>query len=191
MSTPPRPRTDQATPEAGRGRVDPAVASGATPSEPGARQLWYLGLGFVRRHWIALGAGAVLMGGGSQALELLPVENGIDNVIALVVSTYLYFLFLVFVERVVEHDRGGAPLSPRGCAALAAASLAGALPIALVGTALLTSAALLAAFLVLPGVWFLTRTGLTVPVMVVERHGAVASVRRSFALTFRRFGSPS
>ena len=42
------------------------------------------------------------------------------------------------------------------------------------------------AVFILPGVWFLTRTGLTVPVMVVEGHGPVTGVRRSLALSSRR-----
>jgi hypothetical protein len=154
---------------------------------PGAGHVWRLGVALVRRHWIALGAGAIVMGGGSQLLELLPVENGADNIIAIVLSTYLYFIFLVFVEMVVQHDRGGARLGPRDCAVLAAAALAAALPVALVGTAILTAAALLTALFVLPGVWFLTRTGLTVPAMVMEGAGPLASVRRSLSLTSRRF----
>ncbi len=180
---------DRATPvTAGHAAgAEPEGAAGTSPEVPGAWQLWYLALGFVRRRWVVLGIAALLMGGGSQFLELLPVANGVGNVIAIVGSTYLYFLFLAFLEVVVEHDQRGEALTTRRCLVLAGGLLGTAFAVALVGTVLLTTATLLAVFFVLPGVWFLTRTGLTVPVMVVEGHGPLAGVRRSLALTARRF----
>jgi hypothetical protein len=134
-----------------------------------------------------LGAAGLWMGAGTQLIELLPVQNTVDNVIAVVVSTYLYFLFLVFVDMVVERDARGEPLATRHGLALAARIVVTAVPVALVGTVLLSAAAVLATLLVVPGLWFLTRTGLTVPAMVVERHGATRGVLRSVELTARRF----
>ena len=157
------------------------------PREPGAWQLWYLALGLERRRWPVLVVAALLMGGGSQALELLPVAEGAGNVVEIVVSTYLYFLFLAFVEVIAEHDQRGEVLTARRCLALAGGILGTAFAVALAGTVVLTGAGLLALFFVVPGVWFLTRSGLTVPAMVVERGGAAASVRRSFGLTAGRF----
>ena len=46
---------------------------------------------------------------------------------------------------------------------------------------------LLIGLFILPGVWFLTRTGLTVPAMVVEGRGPRAALRRSLELTSHRF----
>jgi hypothetical protein len=127
------------------------------------------------------------MGAGTQLIELLPVDNTVDNVIGVVVSTYLYFLFLVFVDVVVERDARDDPLPTRMGLLLAARILVTAVPVALVGTALVSAAAVLTTLLVFPGLWFLTRTALTTPAMVVERLGASRGVLRSVELTARRF----
>jgi hypothetical protein len=159
---------------------------GEAEDRPTAWQVWYLALGLLRRRWVALGAAALLFGGGSQVVELLPLDDPVDNVVAIVASTYLYFLFLAFLEVVVDHDGRGEALPARRVLRLAAGAAGIALPIALVGTTLLTAAAALTALLIVPGVWFITRTGLTVPVMVVEHRGASGGVRRSLALTAGR-----
>jgi hypothetical protein len=154
---------------------------------PGPWRIWRLALGLVRRHWIVLGTAGLSMGAATQLIELLPVDNTLDNVIEVVVSTYVYFLFLVFVEVVVERDSRAERLSAGHGLVLAGRIVLTAVPVALVGTALLSAAAVLSVLLVLPGLWFLTRIALTVPAMVVERHGASRGLLRSVELTARRF----
>jgi hypothetical protein len=156
-------------------------------ASPRPWQIWWLALGLLRRRWTVLSAAGLWMGGGTQLLELLPLSDPFDNAIAIVISTYLYFLFLVVVEVVAEGDRRGESVASRQDLGLAVRVLVTAVPVALVGTAIFAGAALLTALLILPGVWFLTRTSLTVPSMVAERRSATAGVLRSFELTARRF----
>ena len=80
-----------------------------------------------------------MMGAASQAVELLPLANGVGDLVAIVVSTYFYFLFLAFLEVIVDEDKRGVSLSARRCLALTTGVLGTSFAVAVVGTLVLSS----------------------------------------------------
>jgi hypothetical protein len=165
-------------------------------------------------HPWALAVPAVVVISVGDAFEFLPLTDSVTATVEVLIGTYLYFLYLTYVEYVVHHHHAGGAFTAREATRLSGRAARAAPIVAVTGTLLLLAvAALILAAVVLVaaaaallgptdsvavgvtvavaltvvavgvGLWFTSRSGLTVSSMVIEHRRPLAGVRRSFALT--------
>jgi hypothetical protein len=148
-----------------------------------------------------------------DSFELLPLTDSVSIAVEAVIATYLYFLYLTYVENVVHRgateaftSREATRLSRLSARASPLVAVTGTLLLLVVAALFLVGVLLVVAPVALLGptdsvavdvtvgvavivvaggigLWFTSRSGLTVSAMVIEGRRPLAGVRRSFALT--------
>jgi hypothetical protein len=126
-------------------------------------------------------APALFFGALTETPYLFPDSRSVlQNVLAFLTESFAFYLYVAYAEEltsIARRSRGFIPL-PRALRSLLLA--APAVPLvtlaSLAAIALPTAAA---SVLVIPGLWLLTRWSLFAPVIVRERLGLLAALRRS------------
>lgn len=146
-----------------------------------APAVWREALAIVRRHPMVTVAPALFLGALTETPYLFPdSESVLQNVLAFLTESFAFYLYVAYAEELSSlalRSSGFIPL-PRALRSLllAAPSVPLVTIASLAAIALPTAAA---SVLVIPGLWLLTRWSLFAPVIVRERLGPLAALRRS------------
>ena len=146
-----------------------------------APAVWREALAIVRRHPMVTVAPALFLGALTETPYLFPDSQSVlQNVLAFLTESFAFYLYVAYAEELSSlalRSSGFIPL-PRALRSLllAAPSVPLVTIASLAAIALPTAAA---SVLVIPGLWLLTRWSLFAPVIVRERLGPLAALRRS------------
>ena len=151
--------------------------------------VWREALAIVLRHPVATVAPALLLGALTESPYLLPADRPfLEHAGAFLTESLAFYLYVAYAERLTsEARRSPDSISlPRVFINLVLA--APVVPVVAVASfaaiALPTAAANL---LIIPGLWLMTRWSLFAPVIVGERLGPLAALRRSNQLARGHF----
>jgi len=154
-----------------------------------ASVVWREALATIRRHPMATVAPAALLVVFSEAPYLLPDSLYVlKDILAFLTQAFAFYLYVAYAEEVsIEVQQTTEPIPLRGALRklLLAAPVVPLIVVAGLVAVALPSAA--ASLLVIPGLWLLTRWSLFAPVIVRERLGPLAALRRSSELVRDHF----
>ncbi len=154
-----------------------------------ASVVWREALATIRRHPMATVAPAALLVVFSEAPYLLPDSLYVlKDILAFLTQAFAFYLYVAYAEEVsIEVQQTTEPIPLRGALRklLLAAPVVPLIVVAGLVAVALPSAA--ASLLVIPGLWLLTRWSLFAPVIVRERLGPLAALKRSSELVRDHF----
>lgn len=177
-----------------------------------ARGIWRGALSIVLRYPLATILPALVLGSLAEALVLIGESEIVDEVLSNLAVVFVYYLYLAYVEQLVEGVRSGEgvpsfrrlhellPIASVTLRMVAASSMVVGLVIAAIVAAALVAVgaervgvgdpAILVAFLAIAVLAFvlLTRLSLFAPILSSERLGPLASLVRSARITRGHFG---
>lgn len=162
----------------------------SSADEPGtALAVWTETLTIVRRHPVATVAPAMLLGALTEVPYLLPdSEYIIQDILAFLTEAFAFYLYVAYAEELTIEVYQSAEYIPLRRVVHKLLLAAPAVPLVMVASiTAITLPSAAASLLVIPGLWLLTRWSLFVPVIVRERLGPLAALRRSNELVRGRF----
>ena len=154
-----------------------------------ASAVWRAALAIVVRHPVATVAPALILAPLSEASHLLSDDrSNLELGLLFVVESLTFYLYVAYAERLTsEARRSPGPISVLRVLSylLLAAPVVPIVALASLAAIALPTAS--ASLLVIPGVWLMTRWSLFAPVIVRERLGPLAALRRSNELARGHF----
>src|SRR5688572_26218674 len=151
--------------------------------------VWREALAIVLRHPVATVAPALLLGALTESPYLLPADRPfLEHAGAFLTESLAFYLYVAYAERLTsEARRSPDSISlPRVFINLVlAAPVVPVIAVASFAAIALPTAA--ANLLIIPGLWLMTRWSLFAPVIVRERLGPLAALRRSNQLARGHF----
>jgi hypothetical protein len=154
-----------------------------------ASAVWREALAIIYHHPMATVAPAFFLGALTETPYLFPDSRSVlQGVLAFLTESFAFYLYVAYAELLTsetQQSTGSIPLSRVLRNLLLAAPAVPLVTVASLAAIALPTAA--ASLLVIPGLWLLTRWSLFAPVIVRERLGPLAALRRSNELVRGHF----